>query len=56
VFVLKGEQVQARTVTTGIRNTDKVEILSGLRPGEQVVVAGAGYLKDGDYVRLPKNN
>ncbi len=56
VFVLKGEQVQARTVTTGIRNTDKVEILSGLRPGEQVVVAGAGYLKDGDYVRLPKHN
>jgi HlyD family secretion protein len=56
VFVLTGEQVQARTVATGIRNSNKVEILSGLRPGEQVIVAGAGYLKDGDYVRLPKTH
>lgn len=56
VFVLNGEQVHARTVTAGTRNSDKVEILSGLRPGEEVVVAGAGYLKDSDYVRLPKTH
>lgn len=56
VFTLKGEQAVARTITTGTRSGDRVEITSGLQPGEKVIVAGAGYLKDGDYVRLPKAN
>ncbi|BAC90436.1 efflux RND transporter periplasmic adaptor subunit [Gloeobacter violaceus] len=54
VFVLVGEQARTRTVSAGARNGDSVEIKSGLKPGERVIVAGAGYLKDGDYVRLPK--
>ncbi len=54
VYVLAGEQARARTVLTGGRNGNSIEIKSGLKPGERVIVAGAGYLKDGDYVRLPK--
>jgi len=54
VFVLSGEQAMARPVVAGARSGDRVEIVSGLKPGEKVIVAGAGYLKDGDYVRLPK--
>jgi HlyD family secretion protein len=54
VFVLSGEQAMARPVVAGTRSGDRVEIVSGLKPGEKVIVAGAGYLKDGDYVRLPK--
>ncbi|AGY60651.1 efflux RND transporter periplasmic adaptor subunit [Gloeobacter kilaueensis] len=55
VFVLDGEQADSRTVVTGARSGDNIEVKSGLKPGERVIVAGAGYLKDGDYVRLPKS-
>jgi HlyD family secretion protein len=48
----------ARSVETGVRlpngdgGTVPVEILSGLQAGEQVVVAGASYLQDGDPVTV----
>ena len=32
--------------------TSQVEILQGLQMGDQIVVAGAGYLKDGDRVNV----
>ncbi len=40
---------EARTVTIGIQNKNKVEITSGLKLGENVVVAGA-YLLNSEYV------
>ncbi|MBW4640621.1 MAG: efflux RND transporter periplasmic adaptor subunit [Gloeocapsa sp. UFS-A4-WI-NPMV-4B04] len=54
VFVLSGADiVKAQTVQTGgVPNGGRVEITSGLKPGDSVVVAGAGYLKDGDRVRV----
>lgn len=52
VFVLHGSQVQARRVVTGSRFGDMIEIKSGLVPSETVVVDGAGFLKDGDYVAV----
>lgn len=39
VLVLEGDHLAERTVTTGLRNWQFTEILSGLAPGEQVVVA-----------------
>jgi HlyD family secretion protein len=48
----------ARSVETGVRlpngdgGTVPVEILSGLQAAEQVVVAGASYLQDGDPVTV----
>lgn len=42
VFVQRGDgSFEARTVTTGRRNSGRMQILSGLRAGEQVAVAGA---------------
>ena len=42
VFVRRGDGgLEARVVTTGWRNAGRLQILSGLKPGEQVVVAGA---------------
>ncbi len=41
----------SRPVTTGIRNAGLVEILSGLRPGEQVIVGGAYGLPDKTKVK-----
>ncbi|MBD2537654.1 efflux RND transporter periplasmic adaptor subunit [Coleofasciculus sp. FACHB-SPT36] len=54
VFLLSGEDtVQARKVELGeVATGDTREIKSGLKPGDRVVVAGAGYLKEGDKVRV----
>ena len=54
VFLLTKEDiVQAQSVEAGeILSAGKVEIISGLKPGDRVVVSGAGYLKDGDRIRI----
>ncbi|TPI27859.1 efflux RND transporter periplasmic adaptor subunit [Mesorhizobium sp. B3-1-6] len=53
VFVIDGEsKVSARPVATGTRQNGRVAIESGLSEGDQVVVAGAGFLNDGNLVRV----
>ncbi|MCG3210288.1 MAG: Multidrug resistance protein MdtA [Anaerolineae bacterium] len=48
VFVVKNDNtVEKRTVTTGLYDKDRVEILNGLKPGDVVVVAGQPNLQDG---------
>ena len=39
VFVVEGEKVVAKTVTTGIQDNEYIEILTGLNEGETVVTA-----------------
>jgi RND family efflux transporter MFP subunit len=39
-------------IRTGERFGDEVEVLAGLAAGDRVVVAGAGFLGDGDRVRV----
>lgn len=54
VFVVTpdGEHVQQRAVATGARREGLVEVTGGLQEGERIVVAGAGFLADGDMVRV----
>jgi HlyD family secretion protein len=56
VFTLSsGDIVHTQKVELGDPvNGDKVEIKSGLQLGDRIVVDGAGYLKDGDKVRVVK--
>lgn len=52
VFVLNKEQVQQVSVSTGRRQAGQIEILQGMKLGDQVVVRGAGFLNDGDLVKV----
>ncbi|GAB4094075.1 efflux RND transporter periplasmic adaptor subunit [Flaviaesturariibacter terrae] len=61
VFVLKADNtVERRVVTTGIQDINYIEVLSGIKPGEQVVTAPfnaiSKSLKNGDRVKVvPKD-
>jgi multidrug efflux pump subunit AcrA (membrane-fusion protein) len=52
VFVINGEKVTARSVKLGERADGRVEILSGLQPGERFVAKSGRPLKNGETVRL----
>ena len=52
VFVLSEDKVERRAVRVGLENGDQVEVTSGVRAGERVVVDGPPTLKDGDKVRI----
>lgn len=55
VFVVEGGTARARPVETGISDERRVEILSGLRPDDRVIVGpfrALDELKDGDSVTL----
>ena len=52
VFVINGEKVTARSVKLGERLDGRVEILSGLQPGERFVARSGRPLKNGETVRL----
>ena len=55
VYVVNADSTASmRTVTTGITDNDKVQIVQGLKPGQVVVVDGADRLRDGSQVILPK--
>jgi multidrug efflux system membrane fusion protein len=54
VFVVTPEKtVNQRNVKTGVQDGDNIQILSGLKPGDTVVVDGADRLRDGADVELP---
>lgn len=50
-FVLQGERVQQRALTTGLALGDGRQVLAGLAPGERVVLEPPATLHDGDAVR-----
>jgi RND family efflux transporter MFP subunit len=53
VYVIdSGDQVHFQSVVTGGRNGGALAITSGLTAGQRVVVLGAGFLGDGDLVRV----
>lgn len=52
VWVVTGEVAASRTVTLGPERLDQVEILSGLAPGEAVVLSAPAGVSDGGRVRV----
>jgi len=52
VFIVTEGRAQLRLVKAGKRHGDEVELVSGVSPGEQVVVEGAADLRDGQPLTL----
>lgn len=52
VFVVNGDQVELRTITTGLANNGEIEVLSGLKSGDTVVISGQANLVDGAKVEV----
>lgn len=53
VFVSQGDSTaELRALELGIEQGDRLEVLSGLRPGEQIVVTGQQSLQDGGRIRV----
>jgi multidrug efflux system membrane fusion protein len=56
VYLVKPDgTVGVQVIKTGITDGDNVQVLSGVNPGDQVVVDGADRLKDGAKVRVSGN-
>lgn len=55
VFVIGADsKAGQRKVQTGRRVGERVEVLAGLKPDESVAVQGAGFLNEGDLVKVAK--
>lgn len=52
VYVVQDSTVEEREVTLGIRSPGRVEVRSGLQPGEQVIVEGVQKVRPGVKVTL----
>jgi len=57
VFVVTPEKtVTQRDVKTGVQDGSNIQVLSGVKPGDTVVVDGADRLRDGADVEIPNQN
>mgnify|MGYP001588404126 FL=1 len=54
MVVNTNNQVHERTVKTGQRKGDRIEIKSGLKKNDAVVETGGPFLTEGDVVQLVK--
>lgn len=52
VFVANGGVAEKRTISLGLEEGGRIEALSGLKAGEQVIVAGQGGLKQGSPIKV----
>jgi membrane fusion protein (multidrug efflux system) len=52
VFVVAAGKAEQRSITTGLSNAGRIEVVDGLDGAEQVVIVGQTGLKDGNPVRV----
>jgi membrane fusion protein, multidrug efflux system len=53
VFLIKPDNsIGVQKIQTGVTDGDQIQITSGLKPGDMVVVDGADRLRDGSKVRI----
>jgi membrane fusion protein, multidrug efflux system len=54
VILYKGGKAQFTDITTGIRDSSNVQVLSGINPGDTVITTGLLFLRPGADVKLSK--
>lgn len=54
VYLFKNGKATATEITTGVRNADNIEVLSGLNLGDSVITTGLLFLKQGSDVKISK--
>ena len=54
VFVYVDGKVETRIVETGIRTEEKVQIMSGLKPGDIIITTGLLQVRQGMEVKLSR--
>jgi multidrug efflux pump subunit AcrA (membrane-fusion protein) len=52
VYVIKEQKACLRNIQIGLKQGNRVQVLSGLHEGEQIVVKGQNRLKDGMLVEV----
>ena len=52
VFVVANGKAEQRAIKVGLSNAGRIEVVEGLKGGEQVVIVGQNGLKDGNPVRV----
>ncbi len=55
VFVVNSDTAKLTEVQGGLESRGRVEIVSGVNPGDQVIVVGQKVVKDGQKVQIIKN-
>jgi HlyD family secretion protein len=56
VYVVGSDNIARLTrIATGARQRGRVEVTTGLKPEDRVVGTGAGFVKDGDLVRVARS-
>jgi len=56
VYKIRGNKVTEKIVSTGMQQDDFIEITSGLKDGETIVMDGASWLTDGAIIDIQKGN
>jgi len=54
-YVVDGSSAVRRAIRTGASSLSNVEILSGLQPGDRIVVSGSDQFDNADRVRISGN-
>lgn len=54
VYLFKNGKAAATDVTTGVRNSQQIQVLTGLKTGDSLIVTGLLFLKQGSDVKISK--
>ena len=52
VFVREGDKARLRPIKIGVRQSNELEVLEGLKDGEPLIVRGAAFLRDGNPIHV----
>lgn len=56
VFLYNGGKAKQTEITTGVRDSTNIQVMTGLKDGDTVITTGLLYLKPGSDVKLTKVN